>query len=173
MILLKRSNKDETWRISRPRIVRHLRCLVALLALFTSIPPVATAAQAPDLAAPSVVVPEKIAGVRTAEAEQVIELLTSQQPPLLIDARIRQDREYGYIESSVSLPDIETNCDSLKAVASDNSRELLFYCNGIQCGRSVVAIKIARSCGYHNLIWFRGGFAEWKQKGYQYIRQEH
>ena len=173
MILLKQKNKDEIWRISRPRIARYPGCLVPLLALLTGISPAAAAIQAPDLAAPSVVVPEKIAGVRTAEAEQVIELLTSQQPPLLIDARIRQDREYGYIESSVSLPDIETNCDSLKAVASDNSRELLFYCNGIQCGRSVVAIKIARSCGYHNLIWFRGGFAEWKQKGYQYIRQEH
>ena len=173
MILLKRTNQDESWRISRPRIARHLCCLVSLFAFFTNIQFAVAAVQAPDLAAPSVVVPEKIAGVRTVQAEQVIELLTSEQPPLLIDARIRQDREYGYIESSISLPDIETNCDTLKDIASDNNRDLLFYCNGIQCGRSVVAIKIARSCGYHNLMWFRGGFAEWKQKGYQYIRQDH
>jgi rhodanese-related sulfurtransferase len=172
MTLLKRTNQDESWRIYRPRIARYLCFLVSLFALVTNIPAAAAAVQAPDLAAPSVVVPEKIAGVRTVGAEQVIELLTSEHPPLLIDARIRQDREYGYIESSISLPDIETNCDSLKGVAPDNKRDLLFYCNGIQCGRSVVAIKVARSCGYHNLMWFRGGFAEWKQKGYQYIRQD-
>lgn len=172
MILLKRTNKDETWRISRTRTAYYLRCLFALLSGLTIITAVTAAEQAPDLTAPSVVVPEKIAGVRTVQAEQVIELLTSEQPPLLIDARIRQDREYGYIEGSISLPDIETNCDTLKGIASDNNRDLLFYCNGIQCGRSVVSIKIARSCGYHNLIWFRGGFAEWKRKGYQYVRQE-
>ena len=45
-----------------------------------------------------------------------------------------------------------------------------FYCNGVQCGRSVVSIKVARSCGYHNLSWFKGGFAEWKEKGFQYIK---
>lgn len=130
----------------------------------------ALAEQAPNLAKPKVVVPEKIAGVNTVTAEQVIELLTSENPPLLIDARMAEDRDYGYIESSVSLPDIETNCGSLKKTVSDKNQHLTFYCNGVQCGRSVVSLKVARSCGYHNLSWFKGGFAEWKEKGYQYIK---
>jgi rhodanese-related sulfurtransferase len=117
-------------------------------------------------------VPEKIAGVTTVTAEQLIELLTSENAPLLIDARIREDRVFGYIESSISLPDIETNCDTLNTISADKSKPMMFYCNGVQCGRSVVSIKVARSCGYHNLSWFKGGFAEWKKKGYQYIKND-
>lgn len=140
--------------------------MVALLMLSLN----AVAEQTPNLAKPKVVVPVKIAGVNTVTAEQVIELLTSEKPPLLIDARIKEDREHGFIESSVSLPDIETNCESLSRTANNKSQHLTFYCNGVQCGRSVVSIKVARSCGYHNLSWFKGGFAEWKEKGYQYIK---
>jgi len=128
------------------------------------------AEQAPNLAKPKIVVPEKIAGVDTVTAEQVIEILTSDNPPILVDARIEKDREYGHIEGSISLPDIETNCGTLKTVSEDKNQHLMFYCNGVQCGRSVVSIKVARSCGYHTLSWFKGGFAEWKNKGYQYVK---
>jgi rhodanese-related sulfurtransferase len=128
------------------------------------------AEETPNLAKPKIIVPEKISGVTTLSAEQVLEILMSEHPPLLVDARIKQDRDYGYIESSISLPDIETNCNTLTKIVSKNkNKPIIFYCNGVQCGRSVVSIKIARSCGYHHLSWFKGGFAEWKEKGYQYI----
>jgi rhodanese-related sulfurtransferase len=132
----------------------------------------ALAQETPDLSKPQIIVPEKISGVTTVTAEQLIEILTSENAPLLIDARIRDDRDFGYIESSISLPDIETNCDTLHQVSADKNRPLMFYCNGVQCGRSVVSIKVALSCGYHNLSWFKGGFAEWKEKGYQYIKSD-
>ena len=129
-------------------------------------------AETPNLDRPVVVVPEMIAGVTTVTAEQVLESLTSNSPPILVDARIRKDRDYGYIETSISLPDIETNCSTLESINADKKKHMMFYCNGIQCGRSVVSIKVARSCGYHNLSWFRGGFAEWKDKGYQYVSKQ-
>ena len=132
----------------------------------------AFAQEKPNLAKPKVVVPDQIAGVTTVSAEQLIESLASDKPPMLIDARIKEDRDYGYIESSISLPDIETNCNTLKEIIADKKQALMFYCNGVQCGRSVVSIKVARSCGYHNLSWFKGGFAEWKENGYQYIKAD-
>ena len=152
--------------------MKHITChsLLLSITLFFAGPSSVTARETPNLAKPKVIVPEKIAGVDTLNAEQVIEKLTSDNPPLLIDARINEDRDYGYIESSISLPDIDTNCDTLQKVNPDKKQHMLFYCNGVQCGRSVVAIKVARSCGYHNLSWFKGGFAEWKEKGYQYIK---
>jgi rhodanese-related sulfurtransferase len=139
---------------------------------FISVSTDISAQETPNLSKPQIIVPEKISGVTTVTAEQVIEILTSVNAPQLIDARIREDREFGYIESSISLPDIETNCDTLHKVSADKSKPLMFYCNGVQCGRSVVSIKVARSCGYHNLSWFKGGFAEWKEKGYQYIKSD-
>ena len=150
------------------RNLQRVFFVLSLLLPTTSV----VAEEAPNLAKPKIIVPEMIAGVETVNAEQVIEQLTSENPPLLVDARIKQDREYGHIESSVSLPDIETNCDSLAAINTDKSKHMMFYCNGVQCGRSVVSIKVARSCGYHDLSWFKGGFAEWKEKGYQYIKNK-
>lgn len=150
--------------------LRSCRCLIIFFISFFTCTNSAFAEEKPNLAKPKIVVPEQIAGVTTLTAEQVIEILVSENPPLLIDARIEEDRNHGYLENSISLPDIETNCETLKKVSTDKKKHLLFYCNGVQCGRSVVSIKVARSCGYHNLSWFKGGFAEWKEKGFQYIK---
>jgi len=147
-------------------IFRQLFFIALLLTVGSS---TLLANETPNLNKARILVPEKIAGVTTMDAEQVIEILSADNPPILIDARIKEDREHGYIENSISLPDIETNCESLKKINREKDKHMLFYCNGIQCGRSVVAIKVARSCGYQNLYWFKGGFAEWKEKGYQYI----
>ena len=145
-------------------------CLYLANVAFLSHSNNAIAETTPDLAKPKIVVPDKISGVDTLSAEQVLKALMSEQAPLLVDARIKQDREYGYIESSINLPDIDTNCKSLASTISTNkNKAIIFYCNGVQCGRSVVSIKVARSCGYRNLSWFRGGFAEWKEEGYQYL----
>lgn len=158
--------------LTQPSLMKTVRrgIFYTFLLLITINP--AHAEGPPNLAKPTVVVPEKIAGVATVTAEGVIKTLTSDNTTLLIDARIELDRDYGYIERSVSLPDIKTNCDTLNEITTDKNQHLMFYCNGIQCGRSVISIKIARSCGYHNLSWFKGGFTEWKEKGYQYIKDQ-
>lgn len=91
----------------------------------------AIAQETPNLAKPKIVVPDQIAGVTTVSAEQLIELLTSDKPTMLIDARIKEDRDHGYIETSISLLDIETNCNALKGIIADKKQALLFYCNGV------------------------------------------
>jgi rhodanese-related sulfurtransferase len=130
------------------------------------------ASDTPDLTKGKIIVPDEIPGVTTLTAEGVIEKANRSDRLVIIDARINKDRAIGYIEESLSLPDINTNCTTLSELVADKQTPLLFYCNGVRCGRSVVAIKIAKSCGYKNLSWFRGGFEEWKQKGYQFLTEE-
>ena len=146
-------------------------CSFHFLALFAALlfNPV-MAADTPDLTRSKIIVPEHIAGVKTLTAEDVVELATSMDDLIIIDARITEDRKHGYLESSLSLPDIETNCPELGKIIPSKNSPTLFYCNGIKCGRSVVSIKIAKSCGYTNMYWFKGGFEEWKDKGFQYTR---
>lgn len=163
----KHFDMDDVRNRNRPVI----NSMILLSSLIMALTAYANAAETPNLVEPKIVVPEKIAGVATLKAEQVFEKLTSDNAPVLIDARIEKDREYGFIENSISLPDIKTNCDTLKEVVADKKLPLIFYCNGVQCGRSLVSIKVARSCGYHNLSWFKGGFAEWREKGYQYLKK--
>lgn len=112
-----------------------------------------------------------ITGTTKVSAEQVIELANEHPQLTIVDSRIAGDRQKGYIESSISLPDTKTNCGTLAKVLPSKEAVALFYCNGVNCGRSVKAIKIALKCGYKNLYWFRGGFEVWLKKGLPYMKE--
>jgi rhodanese-related sulfurtransferase len=115
--------------------------------------------------------PDNIEGSTLVNAEEFIELVGKIPELLVIDSRIPGDRKQGYVEGSVSLPDVDTTCTSLANVIPSKESPILFYCNGVKCGRSAKAVKIALSCGYNNIFWFRGGFEEWLAKGYPYLQE--
>jgi len=114
--------------------------------------------------------PLLIPGTIKVSAEGVLDLAEKIPNLLIIDARIRSDRKQGYLEGSMSLPDVETNCASLAKLIPKKNSPVLFYCNGVKCGRSVKSSKIALKCGYNNIYWFRGGYVEWKAKNYPFIK---
>lgn len=112
-----------------------------------------------------------IPGVITLDAEALIQLALDNPDLVVIDSRVSEDRALGYIEDSVSLPDAQTSCKTLKKIVASKSRLLAFYCNGEQCERSAKALKVARQCQYQHLFWFRGGFQEWRLKDYPYLME--
>lgn len=114
--------------------------------------------------------PLDIPGATKVTAQQVFELAGNYPELIIIDSRIAGDRQKGYIESSISLPNTKTNCQSLAGVLPNKNSPALFYCNGVKCGRSGKAIRIAQQCGYNNLYWFRGGFEVWLKKGMPYMK---
>lgn len=143
------------------KLSRHLPVMFALFVL-------------PVQAHHLVVAPENIPGTVRVNAESVLDLIESMPSLKIVDARMRQDRVHGYLEGSVSLPDVETDCKSLAKHLPKKSQPVLFYCNGPKCGRSVKASEKALACGYTQIYWFRGGIEEWKQKNYPYIKnQDH
>lgn len=122
-------------------------------------------------AADKVIAPDTIPGTVKVDAEGVLDVAEKIPQLVIIDARIRQDRVQGYIEGSVSLPDVDTSCEALKKIIPRKSSPVLFYCNGPKCGRSVSSSRQALACGYTQVYWFRGGFEEWKQKNYPYLKE--
>lgn len=110
--------------------------------------------------------PEEIEGITRIDAETLIEMARTYDELVIIDARIRSDRRQGYIAGSTSLPNTETDCDTLKKIIDRLSTPTVFYCNGPRCRRSDISVMTARECGYDNLFWFRGGIEEWKSKNY-------
>jgi len=113
--------------------------------------------------------PEKISGTTKINAEGLIELIQNNPELIVFDARMKEDRYLGYIEDTISLPDIDTTCESLASFITKENHPIAFYCNGPQCGRSVKSAKVALKCGYNNIYWYRGGFQDWKEKNYPYI----
>ncbi|MDH5572635.1 MAG: rhodanese-like domain-containing protein, partial [Gammaproteobacteria bacterium] len=112
--------------------------------------------------------PNSIPGSTKITAEELIKLLQNKTGIVLVDSRM-EDNSVGYIETSVNLPNVDTNCDSLSGILATKSTPVIFYCNGPFCGRSAKAVKIALSCGYSMIYWYREGFKDWKDKGYPFV----
>ena len=117
-----------------------------------------------------IVTPVRIEGVTNVDAEGLIEKVMNTPELVLIDSRITADRKEGYIEGSICLPDIDTTCDSLEIIAPDRNTPVMFYCNGIKCGRSAKAAQIAIDCGYTDVYLFRKGMEEWQEKQYPLVQ---
>lgn len=124
----------------------------------------------PIIARAAYIAPERLPGITPINAEQFI-ALAQQEAVVIVDSRLTVDRSQGFIEYSVGLLDTATNCDSLATLAPKVTTHLLFYCNGVKCPRSSRAATIAQACGYKRVFWLRGGFDEWKQKKYPYLKQ--
>lgn len=108
--------------------------------------------------------PESIDGAVIVTAEEAVELILDTPGMPIIDSRKKMEYLKGHIEGAVSLLNTEMTEQGLLAIAPDKNAPILFYCNGVRCLRSSDAIGKARSWGYSNLIWFRGGWKEWTEK---------
>ncbi len=108
--------------------------------------------------------PENIDGVRVVSAEQVIDLILDSPDLVVIDSRKKTEYLKGHIEGAINILNTSLEREDLESISADKSREILFYCNGTRCLRSSDSIKKAKSWGYKNLIWFRGGWKEWTEK---------
>lgn len=110
--------------------------------------------------------PETISGTNKVSAEQAVDLIMNTPDLVVIDSRKSSDREAsGWIEGSVALPDYDTSPESLAKHLKSKDTPVLFYCNGVKCGRSVTASNVAVAAGYSKIYWFRGGWEEWTGKG--------
>ena len=107
-------------------------------------------------------------GAKTITAVDVIDLIEKMPELIIIDSRM-DDRPQGYIESSINLSDLDTDCDSLAEILKNTHTPVVFYCNGVKCRRSEKAIKVAVACGYDHVFWYRGGFDDWMKQGFPFI----
>lgn len=111
--------------------------------------------------------PDSIPGTTLVTAEDVINLVEDKDDLVIIDARKASDRSgAGWVPDSIGLPDYDTTPASLAKVIPSKSTPVVFYCNGVKCGRSVKSSKLAVKEGYTNVYWFRGGWDAWDKAGY-------
>ncbi|MBE9568424.1 MAG: rhodanese-like domain-containing protein [Proteobacteria bacterium] len=94
----------------------------------------------------------------------MIDLILSHPDLIVIDSRKRSEYMKGHIEGAVNILNTRLQREDLERISPDKSKAILFYCNGARCLRSTDSINKAKSWGYGNLIWFRGGWKEWAEK---------
>lgn len=73
-----------------------------------------------------------------------------------------------YKEKSAKAVDFDATQDSfdLAKLPQDKNAPVIFQCNGAECWKSFKSSKAAIKAGYKKVFWQRGGFPEWKAKGF-------
>lgn len=108
---------------------------------------------------------QQVAGVKTISTEELQLLLKTAGPkPLVIDARTPEEYEEVHIKDAVNIPVTRLEKDP-SLLPADRTRKLVFYCNGIKCGKSKKAAKLAIERGYGDVIVYADGMPVWEEKG--------
>jgi molybdopterin/thiamine biosynthesis adenylyltransferase/rhodanese-related sulfurtransferase len=97
------------------------------------------------------------------DATQARGRIQSDEPPLLVDVRERDEWVEGFLPGAVHVPRgfLESR---IEQVAPDHGREIVVYCAG--GARSAFAAKALRELGYENVASMAGGFTDWKRNGF-------
>ncbi|RXE95313.1 rhodanese-like domain-containing protein [Pseudoalteromonas sp. PS5] len=103
--------------------------------------------------------------IKPVNVEEFLELFDEYEELVIVDSRTKKDRSGGFVEGSLSLPDTETTPAELAKIIPSKGTPVLFYCNGVKCGRSAIAALIAEEAGYTKIFWFKGGWEAWVNNG--------
>ena len=116
--------------------------------------------------------PATIAGATTVDAAQVIEIIDEVDDLVIVDSRKVKDFVAGRIDGSINIISTDTNAETLGAALESKDSPVLFYCNGVKCGRAAVAAEIAVEAGYTKVYYYYNGMAEWKEQGLPVVTGE-
>ena len=104
--------------------------------------------------------------IKEVTIDEAYSALQSDQPPLVVDVRERDEFEEGAIKDAVHVPRgyLELRIEN---VAPDRSRPIVLYCAGGV--RSALAARSLEELGYENVSSLAGGFGAWKNAGLPYV----
>ncbi|MEJ2699851.1 MAG: rhodanese-like domain-containing protein [Desulfuromonadales bacterium] len=88
---------------------------------------------------------------------------------LLVDARNPEEYHQAHIPGAINIPvaKFERFTGLLPA---DKNTMLVFYCNGVKCGKSKKAAEKALQLGYANVHVFAEGMPVWEELGYNFYK---
>jgi rhodanese-related sulfurtransferase len=120
-------------------------------------------------------VPPTLAGVTVVTAEQAKAMVERGVP--IVDTRVGNEYADAHIKGARNVPYKEKSAKDvgfnpkddqfdLAKLPADKAAPVIFYCNGPECWKSYKASRVASQAGYGKVQWLRGGFPEWKAKGF-------
>ena len=115
------------------------------------------AAQVPDA-------PMEIKGAKTVNADMIITLIENEKGLIIIDNRRVEDFKAGHIEGAKRILDTDLTIEKLAELVPQKTLPVLFYCNGLKCGRAAKAVELAVAQGYNKVFYYALGMDEWKKQ---------
>jgi ABC-type phosphate/phosphonate transport system substrate-binding protein/rhodanese-related sulfurtransferase len=119
--------------------------------------------------------PRVLEGAKIIAADEAAALMKKGVP--IYDTRVKDEYDDRHIKGAKSVPYAEKSHKEvgfdpandkfdLTQIPQDKNSPVIFACNGPECWKSYKACVTAIKAGYKQVYWFRGGFPEWKGKGY-------
>ena len=116
-------------------------------------------------AAASDAVPD-VAGATMLDADGVIDLIQSDPQLVIVDTRLKDVYNTGYIDGAIQFLDTDiTDAEALMPLLGSMDRSVLFYCKSVKCGRAINAAKLAVEYGYTNVHYYPYGIDDWSAQG--------
>ena len=103
-------------------------------------------------------------GYHNIDTEGLKELLDKGALLSLFDARSPEEFQEVHIRGAKSLPQKKFT-EYSHLLPTDKSQQVIFYCNGVKCGKSKKAAKMAIGIGYKNVLVYSEGMPVWEEKG--------
>lgn len=129
------------------QVKRHILMFVSLLALLLVTGP----AHADNT----------YAVLTTAELKQ---LLDQDSKIMVVDARNPEEYQEVHIRNAINIPE-KKFVENTGLLPTDKTQQIVFYCNGIKCGKSKKAAQKAIDLGYTNIQIYAEGMPVWEEKG--------
>ncbi|GAB4345421.1 MAG: hypothetical protein Kow0089_22490 [Desulfobulbaceae bacterium] len=98
------------------------------------------------------------------DTEGLKSLLDRGGDALIFDARNPEEYQEVHIRGAQSLPQKKFD-EYVHILPADRSQLIVFYCNGVKCGKSRKAAKKAMELGYENVLVYAQGMPVWEEKG--------
>jgi rhodanese-related sulfurtransferase len=114
--------------------------------------------------------PMQIAGATTVDARQIFSLIDKYPNLIILDNRKEEDFAAGHIEGASRLIDTEVSGETLAKHIAARDMPVLFYCNGVKCGRAAKATEKAVQLGYTKVFYYALGMDEWTKEGLPLVR---
>jgi rhodanese-related sulfurtransferase len=114
--------------------------------------------------------PLLIHGATTVDARQIFALIDKSPNLIILDNRKEEDFAAGHIEGAVRLIDTEVSAETLALHIPTKDAPVLFYCNGVKCGRAAKATEKAVQLGYRKVYYYALGMDEWNKEGLPVVR---
>jgi len=88
---------------------------------------------------------------------------------LLIDSRNPEEYREAHIPGAINIPQ-KKMAEMLGVLPGDKNTQIIFYCNGVKCGKSRKAADSAVDLGYTNVWVYAEGMPVWEEMGYSFYK---
>lgn len=109
--------------------------------------------------------PATLPGAKTVSAEEVKSLLGK---AVILDVRRKASFQEGHLQGAKSITHAhnkDAKSFDLSVFGSDKSATIVVHGHGTDGWSAVDAVNTAVKAGFTNVLWLRGGFKEWSDKG--------